>query len=184
MQIATYDLETTDLSGTFGTIICGCICPITTPDKINQPKTFRVDDTDAFAKDPLDDSEVCELLVEELGKYDMLVGWNSKLFDLPLLNARMTIHGLPPFFPHWHLDMMWHAAGNSTRMGSRKLDNVAKGLKTKTQKYNLMPEDWMRAKRGQVSAIDKVVRHCREDVKITSEVYWKLLPVVKNITRG
>jgi hypothetical protein len=40
-----------------------------------------------------------------------------------------------------------------------------------------------RARFGDEAALKEVITHCEMDVRILSEVYWKLLPRVRNIHR-
>lgn len=180
MRIVAWDLETSSLDADWGRILCASFCPITTENIVNKVTTIS---KPVRPKDPLDDASLCVAIVQELEKYNLIVTWNGKLFDAAFLNARLLKHGLPDWDPQLHLDAMWYAAGNSARLASRKLDNVAKFFRTKNQKYDVMPEVMQSARFGDISALKEIIVHCEADVRILSEVYWKLLPRIRNIHR-
>lgn len=148
------------------------------------PGTVRIDEPPyRNPKDSVDDSRVVKAAKEILEEAHLIVGWNSKLHDIPLLNARLMKHGLAPVQIHLHLDLMWYAAGSSMKIGSRKLDNVAKFFGCKQQKTQLDWDTWARAGAGDKAAMQYVAKHCEQDVEVLREVYWRLLPNVKNIHR-
>lgn len=121
---------------------------------------------------------------EEVAKYHLIVTWNGKLFDVPFLNARLLKAGEQPCAPQMHLDAMWYASGSSARLASRKLVNVAKFFKVVTPKYDVLPETLQASRAGDSAALEEVIKHCEADVIILSDVYWKLLPNIRNIHRG
>lgn len=120
---------------------------------------------------------------EELEKYHMLVGWNSRGFDLSFLNARLLAAHERPLRPQFHVDAMWTCGQFSLRIGSRKLDVVQKFLKLPETKTPIEWEDWKRAAIGDTKAMGQVVTHCEQDVKVLAQAYWRLLPMVANIHR-
>lgn len=180
MRIACWDLETTDLKALMGRILCCSFLPIV-DGKRTKPYTFRADDPEYKGEEPIDDSKLCIAIRDELEKYDMVVGWNSKLFDHPFLDARLALKDERPFRKHFVLDLMWYAGGSSLRIGSKKLDNVQKFFGLKDQKTPIGWDDWKRAALADQKAMDEVVKHCEQDVKVLAQAYWKLLPYVANI---
>lgn len=146
--------------------------------------TFDIETRNTFAEvgssDPaaLDISVVCihdsktdeysSFLKEDLGKLwpiieraDMLVGYNSDHFDIPLLNK---------YYPGdltkiKSLDILKEI---KIGLGRRiKLDDVAAGTLGKNKiAHGLEAVTWWR--KGE---IDKIIKYCLEDVKITKEVY-------------
>src|SRR5205085_11769652 len=120
---------------------------------------------------------------DELETYNMIVGWNSRLFDLPLLNARLAKHGERPCRPQFHVDAMYYAGGGSMRIGSRKLENVQKYFKLGDEKTAIDWEQWQAVATGDATAMKAVVEHCEQDVKVLAQAYWKLLPHIANIHR-
>ena len=182
MKIVAWDLETSDLAAIMGRIFCCSFLPIRdgVPDK---PYSFRLDAKQFRGGSTIDDSKLAEAIRDELERYHMIVGWNSKLFDLPLLNARLAKAGQRPCRPQLHLDCMWYAGGASLRIGSKKLENVQRFFKLKESKTPIEWDQWQAVATGDTKAMNEVVKHCEADVRVLSEAYWHLLPYVANIHR-
>lgn len=113
-------------------------------------------------------NEYSSYLVEELGKLwpiiekaDMLIGYNSNHFDIPLLDK---------YYPGdltkiKSLDILEEIRNVYGRR--MKLDQVAEGtLGTHKSGHGLEAIAWWR--KGE---IDKIRKYCLDDVKITKEVY-------------
>ena len=161
-----------------GRILCASFCELK-----GKPYTFRQEDYQVDG-DPVDDSMLVAAIRDELETANLIVGWNSKLHDIPLLNARLAKGHFRPYQPlNFHLDLMWYAGGSSMKIGSKKLDNVAKFFKLPNQKTTLDWDTWQRAGAGDKKALDYVANHCEADVKVLREAYHHLLPYVKNLHR-
>ncbi len=179
MKILFMDTESTSLTAIMGRILCASFVSLE-----GKPYTFRSDLSPWKAKDVIDDSKLCVAIRDELEKANLIVGWNSKLHDIPLLNARLSKAGERPYHcKNFHLDAMWYAGGSSQKIGSRKLDNVAKFYSLSDQKTDITWDDWSRAGSGDVKAMKMVVAHCEADVKVLRGAYWHLLPFVMNLHR-
>ena len=182
MKIVAWDLETTNLSGLMGRILCGSFYRIV-DGKVTKPYTMRLDDKRYTGRSRIDDNKLAVAIRDELEQYNMVIGWNSKLFDAPFLNARLAKAGERPFHPQFHLDLMYYAGGCSMRIGSKKLVNVQKFFNLSDAKTEISWDHWNLAAGGDKSALDEVVHHCEMDVKVLSEAYWKMLPAVCNLHR-
>lgn len=92
---------------------------------------------------------------------DRIIGYNSKSFDIPVLNNYYTgdLHRIP------HLDLLEMIR---ERLGFRvKLDDVAKAtLGTAKSAHGLQAVEWF--KQGQM---EKIKQYCIDDVRITRDVY-------------
>jgi len=148
-----------------------------------EPYSFHLQQPQYRGKSKIDDSKLCVAIRNELERYNCIVGWNSKLFDLPLLNARLAKHRERPCKPQFHLDMMWYAGGSSMRIGSRKLVNVQKYFGIGEEKTEINWEQWQLVGTGDTKAMKDVVVHCEQDVKVLVEAYWHLLPHVATVHR-
>lgn len=178
MRVCFFDLETTDLNALMGRVLC---CSVAGLD--GKVKTMRADRAPYKQEDLIDDSALVVAIRDTLEQADMIVGWNSKMFDIPFLNARLAKAGERPLHTHFNLDLMWYAGGASMRIGSKKLDNVAKYFNFTNQKTPITWEDWQRAGAGDKEAMSKVVEHCESDILVLREAYEHLLPYVKTIHR-
>lgn len=188
MRIVGFDLETTDLKALMGRILCCSFVEVLPSEGARKKRadiwTWRAD-AKSFRnrKNRIDDSKLAVAIRNRLEEFDMVVGWNSKLFDIPFLNARLAQAGHRPFHPHFNLDLMWYAGGSSLRIGSKKLDNVQKFFGLSEEKTPIAWKDWQNAAAGDKAAMDQVVLHCEADVRVLREAYWKLLPYVSSIHR-
>src|SRR5207253_9194144 len=100
---------------------------------------------------------------------DIVVGWNSILHDVPLLNARLARVGERPCnldekHGTRHLDAMYYVGGTSMKIGGRRLDTAAKFFDLENQKTPLNGEVWQRAAAGDKKAMDQIVIHGEGDV--------------------
>ena len=182
MRIVAYDIESTDLKGLMGRILC-CSFYRIVDGHPTRPYTFRADRAPWKSKDPIDDSRLAVAIRDELEKYHLIVSWNGKLFDAPFVNARLLKVGERPIRPQLHLDAMYYAGGCSNRIGSKKLDNVQRFLGLTESKTPITWPEWQRAALGDKRAFEKVVHHCEQDVRVLAGAYWRLLPSVANIHR-
>jgi DEAD/DEAH box helicase domain-containing protein len=96
-----------------------------------------------------------------LEKADLLIGYNSLHFDLPLLNKYYS----GDLSKIQHIDLLKEIRDVYGRR--MKLDQVAEGtLNTKKSGHGLQAITWW--KNGE---IEKVKSYCLDDVKITKEIY-------------
>ncbi len=179
MNVLFYDTESSDLAASWGRIMCCSFASLS-----GDVYTFRYDQKKYQGEDLIDDSKLCVAIRNELEKADMIVGWNSILHDIPLLNARLALagerstltgerHGVS------HLDLMWYAGGQSMKIGGRRLDTVAKFFNCENQKTALDGATWQRAAVGDKKSLDLVVEHCEADVNVLRDVWPHLVPGVK-----
>ena len=182
MKIVAFDIETTNLSGLMGRVLCASFLPIV-PGHKSKPYTLRLDEKPWASKSRIDDGRLATGVRDELEKYNLIVGWNSKLFDAAFINARLAKAGERPLHPQFHLDLMYYAGGVSMRIGSRKLLNVQKFFNLSESKTEISWDNWNLAAGGDKASLDEVVEHCEADVKVLAEVYWHLLPSVANLHR-
>ncbi len=185
MRVVGFDLECSSLSGMIGRLLCCGFKEIVNPDLPikTKPYVFRGDDPKyKNTKDLADDSKLAVAVRDELEKFDIIVGHNSKLFDRKFLNARLAKAGERGLVSQWHIDTMWIV--RSHLRASSKLDNVQKFLGLEDEKTPITWDDWQRAVGGDKRAFDVIVKHNTQDVLVLEEAYWKLLPFLRQITRA
>lgn len=175
--IAFYDIETT--YSAWSRILSVCIV-----DGFGRLEIFRLDDPKYKGESWTDDSVLVKAVKESLRSYDIIVGWNSMLFDLPIINARLVSAGEDPCDPLMHIDLMYKATGSAVRVGRKSLDNVSKYFGVENKKTPLDPRIWDRADHGDKDAYEKIIEHNIADVYVTRDVYGKLKRLVRNIHRG
>lgn len=177
-RMAFYDLETTYSSWT--TIFCMSVA-----DEHGNVKTLSLETHKG--KTWMDDSKLVKAIADELAQYDILVGWNSKMFDLPIINARLLETGQRPIGTQMHIDLMWYATGRHMRAGRRSLENISKYFRTNNSKTPLDVRLWQEAERRHTKegkqAFRTIVEHCEADVLVLRDVFAKMKPLLSSIHR-
>jgi DNA polymerase III epsilon subunit-like protein len=180
MRLVGFDLECTHLSGMIGRILCCSFKPIT-PNQDAKVYTFRADKAPYRQKDIIDDGQLAVSIRDELEKFDIIVGHNSKLFDVKFLNARLLKVGERPLKPMWHIDTMW-VVRTKFRISS-KLDNVQQFMGLPDQKTPISWDQWSRGAAFDSKAMNDIVTHCEQDVKVLEQAYWRLLPSIARLEK-
>jgi len=184
LRVLAYDTESTDLSASWGRILCCSFCVITDD---SPAYTFRSDRAKWRGEHIVDDSKLVVAIRDELEKADIIVSWNGILHDIPLLNARLAYAGergvhLGEKFGTWHLDAMYYSGGQSMKVGGRRLDTIAKFFGVKNQKTPLDGVTWQKAAAGDKNAMNDIVIHCEQDVLVLRDLWEFLAPHVKKFT--
>jgi uncharacterized protein YprB with RNaseH-like and TPR domain len=176
---AFFDLETTNLKANFGRILCASVA-----DMFGNVRTFRIDESPWKRERRRDDIALAVGLRDYLEQFDVLVGWYSKMFDIPYLNTRLLIGNERPLRSDMmHFDPIWKAKKGSMALHSARLDAVAKTFRLDVQKTGLDPEIWNDAADGEREAMDYVVEHCEKDVLVLRQAFHILKPLAKIIHR-
>jgi len=109
---------------------------------------------------------------------DAVIGYNSKNFDCKILNKEFILEGLPPPNPYRHIDLLQTMRQNFKFM-SNKLDHISQelgiGKKTSHQGFDL----WQKCMNNDVAAWKLMRKYNINDVKLTEELYDRVLPWLK-----
>ena len=157
------DTETTGLAGGAGTaaflIGVGWV----------DGERFRV--RQYFMRDYHEEAALLHALAEELERFDRLVTFNGKMFDVPLLDARFRLNrGRFPLAEAPHLDLL-HPARRlwKARLESCRLQSLEAGVMGLRRTGDIPGEeipqvyfDWVRRRDGRMLA--KVFEHNRQDI--------------------
>jgi tetratricopeptide (TPR) repeat protein len=100
-QVAFIDTETTGLSTGTGTYVF----LLGIGSFIQGVLTVR----QYFLPSPDQESDFWPQVMAELGNFPVLASFNGKSYDLPLINNRLTLMGLPQLEPMLHLDLLYPA---------------------------------------------------------------------------
>lgn len=175
---AFFDIETTNLGAFMGRMLCASVC-----DSWGNVTTRTISDFPQTTV--LDDSGLAEWLRDELERYDIITGWNSSQFDVSFLQARLLRWGKRALRQDiMHIDPMYKARpGRGARIGSSKLDNVAKFFRTPDQKTPLDWDVWNLAATGDPGSMALVVEHCEADVLVLRSVFQHLKPLIRTVHR-
>lgn len=176
MKIAYFDLETSDLDGDFGRILCGSVLSFPS----GQMKSFRWDN---YGDTIANDEKIALDIRNHIESHHISVGYYSKGFDIPFLNTRLAK------FDNRHLKRMLHVDPIYYYRGWRGIKPRKSSLRVVSefldleQKPDLDADTWVSARTGNTEALDEVVRRCEADVRITKDVtdYAFESSMVKNI---
>lgn len=110
-----------------------------------------------------------------LSEADIVVGYNSKSFDIKHLNREFILAGLDEPAPYQQVDLM-HAVKRKFKFTSNKLDHIAQqlglGAKTSHTGFQL----WVDCMAGSEKAWALMRKYNKQDVVLTEKLYDKLLP--------
>ena len=124
-----------------------------------------------FMRDYHEEAALLHALAEELARFDCLVTFNGKMFDVPLLDARFRLNrGRFPLSGARHLDLL-HPARRlwKARLESCRLQSLEAGLMGLRRHGDIPGEeipqvyfDWVRRRDARMLA--KVFEHNRQDI--------------------
>lgn len=172
-KIVSFDLECTSLKPTVGRILCASFLP-----RGGAPYTFSAIAAPFKKADVFDDGALAIAIRNELEKFDIIVGWNSKNFDVKFLNSRILRVGGRTKNAQYHLDGMWSWRSKASAWSG--LANVQKFMLPEgTQKTEIEWQKWMQAlgwnKVLRERAMATIIDHCEHDVIVLDEVYQRLV---------
>lgn len=125
----------------------------------------------------VDDSRIVKSLWDLMNEADIVVAHYGDRFDIPMLNARAILNGLPPYNTINSIDTKKVASG-VFKFPSNKLDALAKyfGLAGKIDtEFQL----WIDCLKGDYHAIDNMSTYNIQDVVALENIYLKLRPYIK-----
>lgn len=163
-----FDLETTNLNADFGRVLCAVIKP-----QSGKPIVFRGDECSDWENNRADDSELVSEIVSCLSDYDIWVAHNGAKFDVPFLRTRILRWDLDPLPSRKLVDPVL-IARSKLKMTYNSLSQIADvlGCNSKTK---VDPQQWLLASlNGCTKAMDYIVKHCVQDVKVLEQVVEKL----------
>jgi DNA polymerase elongation subunit (family B) len=133
-----------------------------------------------WKKDVNNDYKVCEAIYNILKDADAVVTHNGKRFDWKFLQTRLLKNGFPPLAKTHHIDTKQIASSNAYFFNNR-LGNIGEFLVDEKKLDHEGWELWVRVYNKERSAMNKMERYCKQDVKLLEKIFKKLLPFVNNM---
>lgn len=180
-----YDIETTNFQANFGHMLSWAVF---LPDgtarmdergRIQVPLTGKVKWDAITRKQAIDyskfDKAIVQSCVDMIYKdVDILVGYYSDRFDNPFVRTRADYWGIDfPLYQEKYTYDVWRTVRMIYKLGRNTLDQATEllGIEGKT---HVKPGIWAKAKVGDPEAMEYVVDHNKEDVKILAELFNKV----------
>jgi uncharacterized protein YprB with RNaseH-like and TPR domain len=182
--IVGFDLECTSLKPNVGRILCCSFKPLG-----GDPYTFSALDARFKQRDVYDDGKLAAAIRDELERYDIIVGWNSKMFDAKFLNSRCIRVGQRTKVAQYHVDGMWSWRSKFSAWSGLNAVQQFSLPQAETTKTSVEWEEWMRAlgwdKKLREAAMAEITDHCERDVVVLEDVYRLLVGanVIRSIRR-
>ena len=130
-------------------------------------------------KNPRNDSKILKSIWNLLDEADVVIGQNSKSFDLPKLNARFILNGMPKPSSYRQIDTM-RVAKRHFKFTSNKLEYMTKELCPSISKsdHKKFPgfSLWKECLAGNQEAWKEMELYNIQDILSTEALYHKLQP--------
>lgn len=110
-----------------------------------------------------------------LSEADVVVGYNSKGFDMKHLNREFVLAGMEPPAPYAQVDLL-HVVRRQFKFTSNKLDYVAQALNLGEKTSHSGFQLWLDCMQNNDSAWSLMRKYNKHDVVLTEKLYDKLLP--------
>jgi len=172
-RITFFDIESTNLNANYGY----CLCIAWKHLGESKIHCVSIDQSPKFKEDPTNDAHVVKTTAEALSQSDVVVGWYSQRFDWPFIQSRLLTHKLQVMPPIPHVDL-WRTAKYQLKLNSNRLASVSEFLQL-DEKTPIRSREWIRAMAGHKKSIKYVVDHCKQDIVVLEEAYYKLRPLIK-----
>lgn len=113
-----------------------------------------------------------------LDKADVVIGHNSKAFDIRKLNTRFMFHELTPPSYYKHIDT-YLAARSAFGMTFGKQDYIARYLGFQ-RKHETDFQLWVDCDNGKKKALKRMSAYNEHDVEMLEEIYLRIRPWISN----
>jgi transposase-like protein len=132
-----------------------------------------------YKKNPEDDKHIMKKLWKLFDKADIIVAHNGSKFDIKSVNARFIYHGMPPPSPYKIIDTLT-SARRYFNFTSNKLNDLGQFLKVGKKVLLSGFELWKGCMRGDLRSWRKMIKYCKQDVRLLEKIYIKMRPYIKN----
>lgn len=186
MKFAILDIETSNLNADFGFVICAVVKEYNN----NNLKIFRIDNYKGWNTAKYNDKEMIKDIVKELNKYDGVITYNGRNFDLPFLRSQIIAYDLEHLPSLFHVDV-YYATKYRLRLHNSKLNTLITFLNTYRSGKKRLEEKtainslyYKQAITGDKKGINKLVHHCVKDVVALEQCYDYLKNEIKTLVRS
>jgi DNA polymerase elongation subunit (family B) len=168
---AVFDIETMDFKagGQNDFMVCTCILPLDS-DEVITTKIKR--------EEVANDKNLIIRTLDELSKFDILIGHNIAAFDLNWLKSRAMVYNIDMPKPWLRYDTYQVAKTMAIKTVSKSLANLCTFFGIETSKTSIYKPEWTKIsspyKAEFEHALDHIVEHCVYDVQDNRELFYAL----------
>lgn len=129
------------------------------------------------------DKKLCNDIARRLEDFDILIGYYSLGFDLPMLNSRLIKWGLKPLDERFHIDV-YRVVKKNINTTSRRLQTVSKffGIEGKG---SVDYDAWVKAGYdGDQPSLKVILEHNEQDVIVLEKTFEKIKHKMRAITKA
>lgn len=146
--------------------------------KVGRIQGAKTSDFTSYDTNYRDDYGILVELREAMSQADLIIGHNSDSFDIKKINYKFVKHGLEPLDLPPTVDTL-KAARKYLRSSSNSLYYLAKEFGV-PMKVDLPKGTMWKADDGCEKSLDVLFKYCKGDIKAGANLYFKLLPYIKN----
>jgi len=174
LKSAVFDIEVMDFKS--GGLLNHMICTSVLPLDSDEITTIKLEFSDEG-----NDVRVLEETINELCKYDILIGHNIIAFDFNWINSRLMYHDMPQMPKRWlYYDTYFAAKRMAIKSARKSLGFLGDYFKLDGEKTAVMPVAWQRvASRNEKEfnlGMREIVYHCEQDVVLNRNLFYALWP--------
>lgn len=114
-----------------------------------------------------------------LDEADAVIHYNGTKFDIPTLNKEFLVDQLAPPSPVKQIDLL-RTARSQFRFPSNKLDYICQALGIGKKVKHIGHELWIKCMADDEDAWHQMMEYNIQDVVLLEDLYFKLLPWIKN----
>lgn len=114
-----------------------------------------------------------------LDEADVVVGYNSKSFDVKHLRREFLLAGMTPHAPVQHVDL-YQAIKTNFRFVSNKLDHISQQLEIGSKVKHAGHGLWVRCMAGEAKAWKEMEKYNKQDVVLLEPLYDRIRPWMTN----
>ena len=169
-RIGFLDCECSNLNGDFGILLSYCILDNNT----GKILSGVFSEADINNKDE-EDKRVVTQLIKDLLKFDRIITWYGRRFDIPFIRTRALICKVPfPYFGSIRHDDIYFISRNRLKLHSNRLENFCRSVLGITHKTHIISKYWRRGQRGDKKALGYILDHNKRDVIDLQRAYFAL----------
>lgn len=148
--------------------------------EVGKGKAQTITILDYPGKNAIDDSKLVKEIYNVLKDADLHIFHYGTQCDWKFIQTRLLKHGYDLLKSRPAVFDTYQVARKYLSIKSNSLKSLAYFFGLKESKMEIVEDIWMLANAGDPASIKRIAKRCESDVRLTEEVYMKLLPLAEN----